>query len=381
MAEKKRILLFTDWYTPGYKAGGPIQSCQNIVSTLGTQYEFHVLTSDRDLGAIIAYPDIPSNEWINGGKERIFYAAPGFMQNRNIRNLIKQIEPDIIYFNSMFSPRYTLLPLWILRELKYTGKIVLAPRGMLKTGALNVKPFKKKIFLQLFRWSGFPGKIVFHATNEQEKEEILQHFPRARHVQVIANIPHIDIKPPMLLSKSAGELRMVYIARIHPIKNLDYILKVLGKTFHGKIQFDIYGEGEDVKYIQQCQLMAAQLPEQIQVRFHGPIAHKDVFDILYQYHLFVLPTLGENFGHSIFEALSAARPVLISDKTPWRQLKETKAGWDIPLEEMNAYQAAIQQVLDMNQEEFNNCVQGARNYATQFLESADLTGKYSALFQ
>jgi glycosyltransferase involved in cell wall biosynthesis len=41
-------------------------------------------------------------------------------------------------------------------------------------------------------------------------------------------------------------------------------------------------------------------------------------EILHKYDLFILPTLNENFGHSIVESLSVGTPVLISDNTPWR---------------------------------------------------------------
>ena len=52
---KKKILLFTDWYEPGYKAGGPIQACKNVVSVLKEQYDFYIICSDRDLGETSPY--------------------------------------------------------------------------------------------------------------------------------------------------------------------------------------------------------------------------------------------------------------------------------------------------------------------------------------
>ena len=49
MASEKRqkILMFTDWYEPGFKAGGPIQACKNVVSLLKDKYDFFIFCSDR----------------------------------------------------------------------------------------------------------------------------------------------------------------------------------------------------------------------------------------------------------------------------------------------------------------------------------------------
>ena len=46
----------------------------------------------------------------------------------------------------------------------------------------------------------------------------------------------------------------------------------------------------------------------------------------------ILPTLGENFGHVIVEAWTAGCPVLVSDRTPWRQLASHGVGWDVALD-------------------------------------------------
>lgn len=380
--DKKKVLLFADWYYPAFKAGGPVQSCRNIVKTMGDRFQFFVLTSDRDLGDSEPWPDLPANQWLEGPDgEKIFYAAPGYLNASNLIALIRQIEPAVIYFNSMFSSRYTLLPLWTLQRMRYKGKVVIAPRGMLHEGAMMRKSLKKKLFLQAFRLSGWPRKLVFHATDDQEQKDIRQYFPLAKDVRIVSNIPHIDEQPALIPLKQRGELRMVFISRIHPKKNLDFILQTLADPYQGKIVFDVYGEADDAKYDHQCKSMAAQLPPSVQVRFKGPVSHKNVFETLYQYHLFVLPTLGENFGHAIFEALSAARPVLISDKTPWRQLPEVFAGWDLPLQNAGDYRAAIQQSLNMEQQEFSKWVKGARQYAMQFVNRSDFKGKYAALFQ
>ena len=66
-------------------------------------------------------------------------------------------------------------------------------------------------------------------------------------------------------------------------------------------------------------------------RYPGSADHEQVPQIIERYDLFFLPTLGENYGHVIAEALTAGTPVLLSDATPWRNLNSHGIGWDIPL--------------------------------------------------
>lgn len=79
------------------------------------------------------------------------------------------------------------------------------------------------------------------------------------------------------------------------------------------------------------------------IEFHEGIPHDAVEDIIRANHIFALPTRGENFGHSIFEALAAGRPVLISDQTPWRGLAAEKAGWDLDLSSPDVFVERIEE--------------------------------------
>ena len=89
-------------------------------------------------------------------------------------------------------------------------------------------------------------------------------------------------------------------------------------------------------------------PANVSVEYCGEIAGKRVIDVIEKYHLYVLPTLGENFGHSILEAMMSSTPLLISDKTPWRNLAEKGAGWDLPISDGDGFSQAIDKVASMD---------------------------------
>lgn len=381
MSAKKKILIFTDWYEPGFKAGGPIQSCKNIINALSNDYEFWIFTSDRDLGDNEPYKDVKRDSWIklaNGGL--VWYASPEFLKSSNIRKIITEVSPDIVYLNSMFSPAFSLMPLWILRSLKFEGRIILAPRGMLNTSAVSRKKWKKKIFLSLFSLSRISKKIVYHATDKQEELDIRKYFKNNAQVYLIQNIPNVN-EQWIARNKQPGQLNCVFISRIHPIKNLLYAINVVKSLAGCSVLFDIYGTIEDEKYFQKCREAASRANTHVHIHYKGAIANSKIFNVLENYHVFFLPTQGENFGHVIFEALSSGCVLLISNKTPWRDLQEKNAGWAIPLNDNRNFADKLRQLCTMNEELFNEKSKAAYQYAKDYLLSMNLKSRYLSLFQ
>ena len=63
------------------------------------------------------------------------------------------------------------------------------------------------------------------------------------------------------------------------------------------------------------------------VTFLGPLYGRDKDHIFDRADLYVLPTLTENFGISIAEALSHAVPAITTHGTPWSGLETNRCGW------------------------------------------------------
>jgi len=116
MLTKKKILLFADWYEPGFRAGGPIRSVVNFVQNMKEDYAIYVFTADRDLDASQSYENISKNEWIATAPDvQCYYCSPENRTRANIRQQLNAILPDFIYLNSMFSTRSTIIPLLVAR--------------------------------------------------------------------------------------------------------------------------------------------------------------------------------------------------------------------------------------------------------------------------
>jgi hypothetical protein len=111
------------------------------------------------------------------------------------------------------------------------------------------------------------------------------------------------------------------------------------------------------------------------------LLHPDkVVKTLTQYHYLFLPTKHENYGHVIAEALTAGCGLLISDKTPWRNLEKQGVGFDIPLSDKEKFLIALQKIYLQNQNEYNSIRNNAQNFVKNAENESEKVILYRKLF-
>jgi glycosyltransferase involved in cell wall biosynthesis len=378
--EKKKILVLVDWFAPGYKAGGPIQSCVNFAFAMKKEFSIHVLTTDTDHGETAPYAGITSGQWTNDLHPdiRVFYLRKAGLTRAGLREQIEAVQPDFVYLNHLFSPLFVIYPLWLAYTGRLRSQVVICPRGALYDSALAVRTWKKTPFLRLFRWMGVHRRVLFHATNEREKKAILKYFPGSR-VVIADNLPRMNQPAFVSRAKEKGAVRIIFVARLVSIKNLLYFLKAL-ETVRASVELSVVGPIEDKGYWEECRAQIARLPDHISVDYLGPRRNDELMPLLQEHHVFALPTTGENFGHSIFEALLAGRPVLISDQTPWLGLAPRKAGWDLPLADPGGFARVVEETAAWDQGLWEQWARSAWQYARHFIENPELQRQYIQLF-
>lgn len=358
------ILTFVARYLPAYKSGGPIRSISNLVACLGGEFDFRVVTSDRDTGDAAPFADTQRDTWLQVGNAQVMYLSPGARGLSALGRLLRATPYDLLYLNSFHSSDFTVKPL-LLRRFRRTPQapVLLAPRGELASSALGLKSSKKRMYRVAAQTLGLYCDVDWQASSEAEAQNIRHEMG---HDITLHVGPDVYIPPPASvrrLTRMRGSVRAVTICRVSPVKNLHALATVL-RDVRGSVTLDLYGVIDDADYWAKCQEAFAHLPDSISVTYRGPIEHTQVPGVLAQSDLFVLPTLGENFCHAAAEAFAAGCPVLISDQTPWRGLEEAKAGWDLPLDQPAAFSEAVQRIVGMDEYEHGEWRQGARNYIT-----------------
>lgn len=376
---KPRVLAFIDWYAPGYKAGGPVRSMMNLVEHLRGRIDFHIVTRNTDYTEDTPYPGIVPDRWtVLSGGEKVWYASAAGMGRRAWKQILRQEAWDSIYINGLYSWPFNILPLWLSRN----GKVrrVVAVRGMLASGAMQQSTTKKLLFLSLARMFDLYRNVRFQATNAEEAKDVKTYVDRFAEVSIVPNLPGKAPEDPHPIIKEQGSASLASVARISPEKNTLFALECL-KQVKRQVEYDLYGPVYDEPYWTKCQAAIADLPDHVQVNYHGPVPPQEVPGILARHHLLFMPSAGENFGHTMLEALTAGRPLLISDRTPWCGLEADVAGWDLPLDRPGEFARMIDRLVAMDQREYDRWTTGAFQRGARYLSDPTLVETSFELFQ
>ncbi|MEO1283159.1 MAG: glycosyltransferase, partial [Pseudomonadota bacterium] len=200
--------------------------------------------------------------------------------------------------------------------------------GMLGRGALAFSRHKKRAFAALIQRRSLAGVTCFHATSEQEHDDI-RAFGLTAPVAVVPNgidVPDTgEIMQPALASDR--QRSVLYLGRVHAKKGIDRLLRAWAnvEAANPNWRLQIVGpaeEGHDVELLHLAQRL--QLPR---VVFHPGMFGAEKLAAYRDADLFVLPTLDENFGMVVGEALAHGTPVICTKGAPWAGLSEKGCGW------------------------------------------------------
>jgi glycosyltransferase involved in cell wall biosynthesis len=365
MASTKETLILTDWYHPGYKAGGPITSLYNLMRLIGTDLRPKVFTRNTDWYDPVPY-DLKSDEWIQREGLETYYSS-----GNHFRKVIHAIRSaGVVYINGFYSIQFNSGPLLHLLLFNRKPQVVLAPRGMLGAHALRLKPVRKQILIGLLRVLGIQKRVLFHAASISEKEGIMKIYPRAE-VEVVSNVP---IEP------NNGDLRasrinsLLSVGRISKVKNSLGLINLM--TSFKDLNLLHIGSADDNQYESLCKSEAGN-----NVNFVNGANRDDISKHLNESSFFISMTTGENFGHAIIEALAQGCPVIISDQTPWNDLESFGAGWVISLENPERWKEVLSGASKIEQEDYFKMSARAKEYVRQKFDFDDLRSRYLKLFQ
>lgn len=372
-----KVLLFSGFYLPGYRGGGPIKTIKNLVDYTGQSICYKIITSDRDLGDKCPYNSVKLDDWNEIGESHVFYLNPGVKGLKQIFRVITENDYDILYLNSFFSLRFSLIPLIINKLTK--KQVVLGPRGEFSKGALRLKLPKKKIYISLFKLFNLQKDIIFQASSRHEQQDIINIIGNNVNIYIAEDIGSQDFTEKLTI-KDKSYLKGVFISRISPKKNLLLALKVL-ESVRESVSYDIYGPIEDTNYWKQCESTISKLPSHIKVTYKGEVQPSDVIKTLSKYDFFFMPTKGENYGHVIAEALCAGLPLVVSDTTPWRHLEKIGIGWDISLENLDAFSTVINQLAKMSVDEHREMRKSVLAWAKNKFSKKDSIDANIAMFE
>jgi glycosyltransferase involved in cell wall biosynthesis len=375
---KKKIVITIDWFLPGTLSGGPVRSYANLIAHLKDDFEFYIITRNTDFGSDESYANIEPNTWIAfNAYTKVYYIVASDLNSAHLKDVMNSIPFDLAFVNGIYSWYFSILPVYLLKKTQ--KPIIVSARGMLNPQAFSVKGRKKKIYLTLARLFKIYSGVSFHATNADEATCIKNEIGQSAVVRIAPNLPRKLDKQLKTSSQKAQPVKFVNVARISIEKGT---LKTL-EGLQGVTQpllLDLYGPIYDKAYWNKCEEVISKLPKHIKVAYKGVLESEDVPATLTHYDFFVLLSEGENFGHAILEALSVGLPVIISNRTPWKDLEPNRLGWDINTAHKENIEEAFSRAAELSDADYSKWSQAAYTYAKAFIENPEWVKQNKALF-
>ncbi len=242
----------------------------------------------------------------------------------NFKQAITQSSYDLYHCNA----------LWVYcnhltcRYARQAGKpYILSPHGMLYPTALNIKRWKKWPMLKLWFNRDIQKASCIHATCKEEMEHV-RTFGYKGPIAVIPN-PVVIPDEVKLKNRIFSEPSIGFLGRFHPIKKIENLIQGARIALNRgcpNFRVDLIGGGSD-KYENFIREEVRRLKLEDNVRFLGYLNGSEKYERLSQLRALFVPSLQENFGMIVPEALICGTPVYASIGTPWQELNECKCGW------------------------------------------------------
>ncbi len=202
--------------------------------------------------------------------------------------------------------------------------LVVSPHGMLEPWALAYRVWKKKIAWRLYERRDLASVRLFCATSPQEAMSIR----KCGFQQPIAVVP-IGVslpEPPLGGVKGPNRRTALFLSRIHPVKGLLTLVEAWKTVRPPGWRVVVAGpdEGGHRKTVEKA-VATAGLGDVFE--FVGPVKDEAKGRLYREADLFILPTMSENFGLVVAEALAYRVPVITTTGAPWRGLLDHSCGW------------------------------------------------------
>ena len=248
--------------------------------------------------------------------------------DRSLRQHLERLlahERTVVHCHGLWH-RYTHEAVLVAR--RKGAPAVVSPHGMLAPWAFAYRGWKKRIAWRAFQRRDLLRATALHATAPAEVDLLRE---AALPLPIILSPPGIFL-PPLVPPQESARRTALFLGRIHPIKNLDGLIRAWGRVRPPGWRLVVVGIDSD-GFESELRNLAASLGLQGDVEFPGPAFGWEKQEWLNAADLFVLPSFTENFGIALVEAMASARPCIAGKGAPWSVLEERGAGWWVDVED------------------------------------------------
>jgi glycosyltransferase involved in cell wall biosynthesis len=294
-----KILHVVPTYLPATRYGGPIFAVHGLCKALAARgHSVEVFTTNVDGNGV---SDVPLDRAVNLDGVDIHYFSSSLKRIYFSPAMRRRLYERAGEFNLVHAHSVFLWPTAAASRVAHSRGVpyVISPRGMLVPELIQKKSrIAKSAWIELVERRNFAHAAAIHFTSEQEHEDARQLGIVAPNAFVIPN----GVELPSLSDLPRDPATILFLGRVNWKKGLDRLIAAMAQVPNARL---IVAGRDDENYI-------AKLPKNDRVEFIGEVGGDAKEDLLRRATMLVLPSLSENFGNAVLEAMANAMPVIVT---------------------------------------------------------------------
>jgi len=212
---------------------------------------------------------------------------------------------DVVHVHTVFTWPVALAPLVCrARRIPY----VVRPAGTLDRACLALGPRRQKqLAVSAYVRGNLERAAAVQATSDHEAAELRHLAPGAR-VELLE--VGVDLPAAMVPDRGEAGRRVGFLGRIHEKKQLDVLLRAMA-VLPPTVELAVAGSGERA-YVASLARLADALGVGDRVTWLGHLGPNEKRAFLDRVDVVACPSIDENFGIVVAEAMAAGRAVVVS---------------------------------------------------------------------
>jgi glycosyltransferase involved in cell wall biosynthesis len=224
---------------------------------------------------------------------------------------------DLVHIHGLFSHVNAMAG----RKCRHHGiPYVITLHGMANHYGMNHKRFQKWVSFHLLERRLLEQAEAIHLTSRREEQDFLDlkiNTPRQMIPLAVAPIEESKADempaahPILALDRAETGPIILFMGRLHPIKNIEALLTALTEPGLEQHQLLIAGTG-DAGYTQELKTLAQNLGLEARVHWLGFVTGAAKSTLFARADVFIQPSFSESFGMAAIEALSSGLPCVLT---------------------------------------------------------------------
>lgn len=302
-----RILHVVPTYLPATRYGGPIYAVHGLCRALVARgHDVSVFTTNVDGRRESA---VPVGEDVSLDGVRVRYFPSELRRLYFSRGLKRALAAEVKAFDAVHLHSVFLWPTYAAARAAAAANVpyVISPRGMLVPELIRERSrWMKTVWLRMFERRTFASAAAIHLTSRREEDDVRRTGMPLPHPFIVPN--GIDAVPRPAVPR--GDQTVLYFGRISWKKRIDALIDALAQLPEARLL--IAGnddEGLTAKLRERARLAGVG----DRVTFAGAIGPAAKWELLASAAMLVLPSISENFGNVVLEAMMMETPVVLSE--------------------------------------------------------------------